>query len=228
MDKIAIYGKTPESKEELKKELKKVGFIYEEDKPDTVITYGGDGTFLWAERKYPGTPKALFRHSKVCKKCHNLPIIHALELLKKKKYTIKEFNKIQAQACKTKILAANDIVIRNLQPTHAVRFTVKVNGKKIDEEFVGDGIVAATSFGSTAYFHSITRKTFNKGIGIAFNNTTKHHPPLFLPETAKIEIKITRGEAGLVTDNEPRMIVLKPGNKIRITGTKKKVKIIQF
>ncbi|MBW2969808.1 NAD(+)/NADH kinase [Candidatus Woesearchaeota archaeon] len=228
MDKIAIYGKTPESKEQLKKEITKHGFIYEENRPDIVITYGGDGTFLWAERKYPGIPKALFRYSKTCKKCHNLPITHALELLKKKKYKIKTFNKIQAEACKTKMQAANDIVIRNILPTHAARFTIKVNSKKINEEFVGDGIVAATPFGSTAYFHSITRKTFKKGIGIAFNNTTKPHQPLFLPETAKIEIKITRGEAGMVADNEPRMIILKPGNKIKIKATKKKAKIISF
>ena len=226
--KVAIYGKTPESKEQLKKEIKKFRFVYEEDKPEIVISYGGDGTFLWAERKYPGIPKALFRFSKTCKKCHDLPIKHALELLKKKKYTIKTHNKIQAKIDTTKITATNDIVIRNALPTHAVRFTLKIDGKQINDEFVGDGIIAATTFGATAYFHSITRKTFNKGIGIAFNNTTVQQKPLFLPETAKIELTVTRGQAFLVADNEPRMIVLTPGKTVTITGTKEKTKIIAF
>lgn len=228
MVKVAIFGKTPESKEQLKKEIKKFGFLYTEERPEIVITYGGDGTFLWAERKYPGIPKALFRYSKTCVKCHDLPIKHALELLREKKYTIKTHNKIQAQIETTKLLGTNDIVIRNALPTHAVRFLLKVNGKQINDEFVGDGIVAATTFGATAYFHSITRKTFNKGIGIAFNNLTKEHKPLFLPETAKIELTVTRGEAFLVSDNEPRMVILTPGKTVKITGTKEKAKIIQF
>ena len=228
MVKVAIYGKTPESKEQLKKEIKKFGFTYTEEKPEIVISYGGDGTFLWAERKYPEIPKALFRYSKTCKKCHNLPITHALELLKKKKYTVKEFNKIRARIRNTTFLATNDIVIRNAMPTHAVRFTLKIDGKQIDDEIVGDGIVVATTFGATAYFQSITRKTFSKGIGIAFNNTTEEHKPLFLPATAKIELTITRGEAFLVADNEPRMLVLSPGMTVKITGTKKKARVIKF
>ncbi len=228
MVKIAIYGKTPESKEQLKKEIKKFKFSYAEEKPEIVISYGGDGTFLWAERKYPGIPKALFRYSKTCKRCHDLPITHALELLKKKEYTIQEHEKIKAKIDSTTILATNDIVIRNALPTHAVRFILNIDGKQINGEFVGDGIVAATTFGATAYFNSITRKTFNKGIGIAFNNTTIQQEPLFLPETAKIQLTVTRGEAFLVADNEPRMILLTPGKTVKITGTKEKTRIITF
>jgi NAD kinase len=193
-----------------------------------VISYGGDGTFLWAERTYPGIPKALFRYSKVCKKCHDLPINHALELIKKKKYKIISHRKLEARVDKTRLLGTNDIVIRNALPTHALRFTIKVNGKKINGEFIGDGIVVATSFGSTAYFHSITQKTFKKGIGIAFNNTTTHHSPIFLPEHAKIELQVTRREAFAVADNEPRMIVLTPGKKITITVSRQKANLVSF
>ena len=226
--KIAVYGKTPEIKTELLNAAKKAGFLYDEKNPDIVISYGGDGTFLWAERRYPGVPKALFRYSKTCKKCHNLPIDHALELIKKKKYRIIHHTKIEAKINSTRLLGTNDIVIRNAMPTHAVRFTLSVNGKKINKEIIGDGIVAATPFGSTAYFYSITRKTFKKGIGIAFNNTTIPHPPIFLPEKAKIKFTVTRGEAFAVADNEPRMIVLTPGKSITITSSKQKARIISF
>jgi len=226
--KIAIYGKTPESKVQLQKAVAEAGFKYDEKKPDLVVSYGGDGTFLWAERAYPGVPKALFRYSKICKKCHNLPINHALTLIKKKKYEIVAHSKLEGRVNKTVLLGTNDIVIRNALPTHAIRFTIEVNGKKIDEEFIGDGVVIATPFGSTAYFHSITKKTFTKGIGIAFNNTTVEQKPLFLPEKARIKLTITRGEALAVADNEPRMIVLTAGKSIVIKVSNKKAKILQL
>ncbi len=226
--KIAVYGKTPESKAQLLKAVRKAGFAYDEKKPDLVISYGGDGTFLWAERKYPGIPKALFRYSKTCKKCHNLPIDHALELIRKRKYRIIQHSKLEVKINSTVLTAANDIVIRNALPTHAIRFTLTVNGKKMKEEFIGDGIVIATPFGSTAYFHSITKKNFKKGIGIAFNNTTTIHPPIFLSEKSKIQLTMTRGEAFVVADNEPRMVVLTPGKKAMITISRKKARIIEF
>jgi NAD+ kinase len=227
MAKIAIYGKTPESKTQLLKSVKKSGFTYDEKKPDLVISYGGDGTFLWAERKYPGVPKALFRYSNVCKKCHNLPINHALELLKKKKYKIVSQDKLEARINNTTLIGTNDIVIRNAMPTHAIRFTLKIDGKQTNGEFIGDGIVVSTSFGSTGYFHSITRKKFKKGIGIAFNNTTSEHAPIQL-QKGIIELTVTRGEAFAVADNEPRMIILTPGKKIKIKTSRKKARIISF
>ena len=226
--KIAVFGRTPESKAQILKAVKKAGFNYSEKKPDLIISYGGDGTFLFAERKYPGIPKALFRYSKICKKCHNLPINHALELIKKKKYRLVAHRKLQARVNKTKMLATNDIVIRNAIPTHALRFKISINGKQIKDEFIGDGIVVATTFGSTAYFESITRKKFKKGIGVAFNNTTVKQPPLFLNENAKIKVKITRGEAFLAADNEPKMAMLTAGKSITITASKKKTKLITF
>jgi NAD+ kinase len=225
--KIAIYGKTPESKAQLQKEIQKSGFILDENKPEIVISYGGDGTFLWAERKYPGIPKALFRYSNVCKKCHNLPITHALQLIKKGKYKLIAHKKLRAKIDKTVLLATNDIVVRNSLPTHAIRFTIKINGKE-SKEHIGDGIVIATTFGSTGYFHSITRKKFNKGIGIAFNNTTIEQKPIFLPENARVEFTLTRGEAFVVADNEPRMILLTPGKSITIMTSSKKAKLISF
>lgn len=222
--KIAVYGKTPESKTQLQKEIRKSGFQYDEKNPDIVISYGGDGTFLSAERKYPGIPKALFRYSKICKKCHNLPITHALELIKKKRYKIIEHKKLEAKG----FLAVNDIVIRNRNPTHAIRFVLEINGKQVNGEIIGDGIVVSTPFGSTAYFHSITRKTFQKGLGIAFNNTIEEHPPVFLNEKSRIKLTLTRGEALIGADNNPKVLILKQGNSAIIKTSSKKAKLISF
>jgi len=226
--KISIFGKTPESKSQLLRAVKNAGFVYDEKKPDIIISYGGDGTFLWAEREYPGVPKVLFRYSKICKKCHDLPIEHALKLLKKKKYKIKEHNKLQAKLYKRTLYAANDITIRNAVPTHAIRFKLLINNKQYKDEFIGDGLVIATTFGSTGYFESITRKNFKKGMGIAFNNTVVSQKPLILPKDTKIKVIITRGEAIVAADNEPKLHLLVGGKSITINTSKKKIKIISF
>ena len=39
------------------KVLNMFGHDIDNNKPDFVITYGGDGTVLYAERRYPGIPK---------------------------------------------------------------------------------------------------------------------------------------------------------------------------
>ena len=45
----------------VKRHLKKHGFSYTRLKPDFVVSLGGDGTFLVAERLYPGVPKLIAR-----------------------------------------------------------------------------------------------------------------------------------------------------------------------
>jgi len=45
----------------LKKLLLKKGFIISAYKPDIIVSFGGDGTFLSCERNYPGVPKILLR-----------------------------------------------------------------------------------------------------------------------------------------------------------------------
>ena len=226
--KLAIFGKTTQSKTQLRKEAAGFGFTYDEKKPDVVISYGGDGTFLRSERKYPSIPKALFRFSKICKKCHNLPIEHALELLKKGKYRIIKNSTLIARAGQEKFIAANDITIRNAEPTHALRFTLEINGKQIPRDYIGDGIVVATPHGSSGYFHSITRKEFSSGIGLAFNNTTIEHQPLFLTEKDSIVLTITRGFAHVCSDNNSAVLRVKEGTRISIQTGKQKSKIIVF
>ena len=46
------------------------------------------------------------------------------------KFIVKEFSKICAEFDGHVFEAANEISIRNVEPTHAIRFKVKVNGKQ--------------------------------------------------------------------------------------------------
>ena len=225
--KIVIFGRNKEVISKYKKQIKKNSLVYDEKNPDIVISLGGDGTFLMAERVYPGVPKLLIRDKNVCIKCDWDSLSPILNRLKNGKYKIEEHRKLEA-IYKKKVFAINDIVIRNDNPVHAIRFFLSVNGKRVNGELIGDGVVIATPFGSTAYYYSITKKTFKKGIGIAFNNLAEKLENMNVSDNAKVDIKITRGNATLSWDNEEKTPILKKGDKIIIKLSKETAKIVKI
>lgn len=223
MQKVAIVRRENKPIDGWKNLIEKYNFKLDQKYPDFVLSVGGDGTFLISERLYPGIPKILIKESKICIKCHDSPAEHILEKIKNKQFKIEEFQKIEV-SFKNKILkASNDIIIRNKFPINAIRFEIS----DINEELIGDGIVAATSFGSTGYFHSITKKSFNSGFGLAFNNTTKYIEPLLLKDINKT-FKITRGSALVSADNNDKIFELKEGEKVNIYSSKEKAKIVRI
>jgi len=198
--------------------------------PEILVSCGGDGTLLFAERSYPGIPKLILRHNSICKKCEFVDHEEALNIIIKKQYQLKSYPKIdvliKTRRGEIRRIATNDVIIRNILPYKALRFKVKIKDQ-INKEFIGDGVVVASAFGSTGYFHSITRKNFTTGIGIAFNNTTEPQHPFFL-NNQEIEIEITRDEAHLTTDNYEKIFTLHEGDKIFLRKSEYTLKVIKM
>ena len=207
-----VVAKTEEKIKDARKALEKEGFEYS-DKPEIVFCIGGDGTFLIAERRFPGILKVLTRDSKTCKNCHEHTIEEISKVIKAGKYKIREIRKIKAIFKGKELIGVNDVVLRNSLPTEALRFSLLIDGKTIAEEVIGDGLVISTPYGSGAYFNSITRKKFEKGIGIAFNNAHEEKAPVFLNGDEKIEVEINRGPGVLVSDNNREFVELNSGDK---------------
>ena len=224
--KIAIVGNNPDK---LKKHLTTIERYRSSisDKPNIVVAVGGDGTYLAAERVYPGVPKLLVRDESICKMCDCDNLEEGLKLLLNGKFRVKEFKKLKATLGKKVLEAVSDIVVRNVDPTHAVRFRVWVNGRRMEEEFIGDGVVVSTVVGSGGYFFSIAKKTFEQGIGLAFNNTTKGHAALVFDENVRIELEVTRGVAHLAGDNNPTLCVMNEGDKVLISQSEHVARIVQ-
>ena len=221
--KISIVGR---NKSLLEKEAKKY-FKIDNKNPNIVIAYGGDGTFLYSEQLYPGVPKLLIKHSRTCIMCRNHDYSKVLPLLANKKYKIIESSKVEAILKGRKILGLNEINI-HYNPPRALRLNVKVNNKEIAKEIISDGIVIATPYGSSAYFKSITRKTFNKGLGIAFNNPTKPIKHRLISDKSVVKVKIARGEGIISVDCNKTLIPVKTGEVITIKKSNKKAKLIQL
>ncbi|MFH1400221.1 MAG: hypothetical protein ABIH41_01765 [Nanoarchaeota archaeon] len=194
-------------------------------RPDFVISFGGDGTFLVSEQRFPGVPKLLVKNSDMCVKCdpHSLDVV--LERLKKGRYGFKEFPKLRAALKGETFDCVNDVVVRNALVTRAIRFSVSVNDPDRKKaagvgSFIGDGVVISSVFGSTGYFHSIARHSFEKGIGIAFNNVTRDMPALVVDETCRILVKVERGPAVAAYDTIKKPWMLQEGDEVTVTGSK--------
>ena len=214
-------------KRSVEKEIKK-RFRLDKRKPDFVFTYGGDGTILFSEQLYPGVPKIPIRKSWICSKCVHYSanyIGKILDRLEKKQYKIKEQEKIEAIFNGRKLVALNDIQVHNANPAKALRFTLIMGSKKYN--FIGDGVVASTPYGSTAYYNALGYKPFSKGIRIGLNNT---HPRrgFFVLDTKTTAVKVTRETALLIADNNEKMTEMKLGDKVLMRKSKSRARFVEI
>ncbi len=224
--KVAIVGKFGKVDDKIIEHVQANGLSYVDKEPNVVIAHGGDGTFLISERLYPGIPKLLFKDSKICKKCTTHTIEDVLQAIRKNTFKTQDLVKIKAKLGNKELLGINDVVLRNTLPTHALRFTLKIDEETFEEELIGDGIVVATPFGADAYFYSIAKRGFNKGFGLAFNNLTKDIDHFNFEDHKTIEVTIIRGEGVLAVDNNPETLAVKEGDKILIAKAKETAKIL--
>ena len=168
--KVIIFGK---NSSEIKPLIEKAGFLVVEKDSDFVVSYGGDGTHMMAEHAYPGIPKILLKDSLICKKCSPLGNDVVLDRVANGKYGIEDLMKLEVSAHGKTLFAMNDVILHNKDSRHAIRYRPVVLGRSLGGEVIGDGVVVATPFGSTAYYRSITDSFFELGIGLAFNNSTE-------------------------------------------------------
>jgi NAD kinase len=230
MLKVAVVGREKGDIELFKGVAKKVSsdFVFVSKGPEVVISFGGDGSFLYSERIYPGVPKLILRHKSICKMCHHGPLDVLLKKILLGDYKIREEEKLEVvvekEGAEVKKIATNDIVVSNHLPYRALRFSVKL--QDFDRrEIIGDGVVVSTAFGSTGYFHSVTRKKFSKGFGVAFNNSVDVIDPLFCDEPL-VEIEIERNDAYVSADNDPDLILVGEGDKVIIRKSKEFFRLI--
>jgi NAD+ kinase len=226
--KVAVIGKERELIEE---KLSEFGLESDKENPDVVISFGGDGTALYGERVYPGIPRIMIKHSKFCVKSKEDDYSEVLNALREKRYKIKEEMKVEVivnDDSTKKLIGLNEVGIHHKIPTKALRLKIMINGKIIEDEQISDGFIVATPYGSTAYFYSICRKKFSKGLGIAFKNPKSGTRSMILDENSVIETEVLRGFGLVAADNDEKMFEVTTGDKILIKKTEGKAKIIEI
>ncbi|MFA5203729.1 MAG: hypothetical protein WC708_04920 [Lentisphaeria bacterium] len=189
------------------------------ERPDLVISYGGDGALLGAERTYPGVPKLPLRDQRSNPACPAHGEAWVLDGLVAGRLKEARLLKLEAEIAGRRaapLTAVNDIVVHNRVIPSAVRYRVWLDDELYANQAVGDGLVAATPFGSSGYYRSITHSIFRTGIGLAFNNSTEPTHHLVIPDTVAVRVQILRGPAVLLADNAPVRLQLAAGAEVRI------------
>ncbi len=193
---------------------RQAGFAVVDERPEIVLCHGGDGTLLRAEREWPGVPKVPIRCGRV-QPCPEHGLSAVLQRLAAGRLQPTVLPKLAMRSGAQTALALNDVVLRNESPATAVRLRVVHRGATSDE-ITGDGVVIATPFGSSGYYRSVCRQTFERGFGLAYNNSTEPRAPLHLGDDERLAVEITRGPAVLVCDNEHLTLALDAGDRFEV------------
>lgn len=227
VNKVNVLGR---KRDMIINNLRDYGLSLDEKNPEAIISFGGDGTSLYSERIYPGVPRVVIRHKSICKLCASHDFREVLTLLKNNNFKVKEEPKLEGwieSNPSQKKIALNEIdVHHNL--TRAIRLELSVDGETRQKLVISDGILVATPHGSTAYFQSITRKTFKSGFGIAFNNPVEKLNPIFIDEDSIVKINVIRGPGFLLADNDEDLVKLRDGDIVIIKKHKQNAKIIKI
>lgn len=228
MEKVLLILRRENS--EIKDFLDEVGFSIVNQNPDFIICYGGDGTVLYSERRYPEIPKLIIKTSRSCR-IYDYKIDDLKKLLLKIKaghFKIHSEMKLETKTKGKFLIGLNEIQVHLKLPIYAVRFSLIVNGKKY-ENMIGDGVIVATPFGSTGYYKATGGPAFKKGIGVSFNNLhNKLTKNFVVTDDSVITLTINRGPAWLLADNNEDFIDLDAGDSVMIKKSRSIANFIYF
>lgn len=211
---LLIHNGEPEIREDVLRAGLKI--VEPGEDPHLVITYGGDGTLLGADRDFPDLPKLPIRRDHQFDKCPLHTNAELLRRIKRGEHEVSMLKRLKTKVNGRRIQAMNDIVFHNENAQSAVRYRVHINGQPYSEEIVGDGLVVATPFGSSAYYRSITESVFRVGVGLAFNNSTEAVNHLVLDPHAIIEVEVIRGPGIVFGDNDRQFLRVENGDRFKI------------
>lgn len=244
-----VISNDDDTREHWETTLRERGFdvVEEYDSDAVIITLGGDGTILYAARTFPDPTILPVRTGKskgYKTRLESTQLIATLDELEASSQRASdagtEHRKISAYRDGTQLRgefdAINEISLHHSSPTLAAVLSVRIRDgdeRYRHERVIGDGVLVATPFGSTAYYHSITGGTFSEGLGIAFNNV---HTPVETPShmvvsgDAVVEIETPEAEhaaSGVLTrDNAEVVYELGVGEPVEIRRSEETVEIL--
>lgn len=176
---------------------------------DAILILGGDGLMMRAAKAYPNTPLLGINFGKVgfLAKVERDDWESALDALVSGNFTIEESSTLNATIHGTygtedQGWSINDVVIRS--GVRMIDIELYVDGYYVNT-FPGDGIIVATSRGSTAYCMAAGGPILTAGVkGFAIVPISCHSPirtPMVVAESAKIDLLFkSRYDATLILD----------------------------
>ncbi len=213
--------------DDLRDLLKGYPILIDQEHPEVVISHGGDGSLLGAERQWPGVPKCPLRDRRMNPKCAEHPDERVLDLLVRGELAENRVAKLVARTADGRdLVALNDLILSKSIITSCVRYRLWLDEELYKGQIVGDGLVVATPFGSTGYFRNITHSLFRVGVGLAFNNCSDQVNHIVLDRRTVIRAEVIRGPAVLVADNDPTHLELDEGDVVTFAQSEQETVIL--
>ena len=213
--KIKLLGK---NLNDIRPLLPRVGLEEADSDYEVIITHGGDGALLGAERDFPGVPKLPLRDAATAPTCREHSAERRLERFVSGRSVLSRLPKVLGVTSSgDTITGINDVFLHSVSHTSALRYRVKIDGELYAAEVVGDAVGIASVHGSGAYYRSITHSVFRVGVGLAFSNSTESVDHMVLDSGSRIEIEVTRGPARLAADNDPGELPVAEGESVTLS-----------
>jgi len=220
----------------LKNDLKNLDCYDEKSKLDILAVFGGDGTILRA------VPDAVKYDIPILginlgslgflNEIGDLSLPKIVDLVKEKKYNIKQRFLLQTNIGKKISLALNDIVVKNSNSkiSNVISLETYIDSVLIDK-FISDGIIISTPTGSTAYSLSAGGPILSPDLNVLVITPicphSLHNRPIVVPDDKIIKIKLITENAAVFADGQ-FLCSLTKDEYIVIEKSKKTCKFLSF
>lgn len=208
-------------------------------KADAAIILGGDGTILkWApDLARLGTPvfSVNVGHLGFLTTVEVKHLYRSLEEWLQGRWVVSERMLLEVTAPRTKkpLLALNDAVIRLKASNRVTKIQASINNEKL-AVFTGDGVIVATTTGSTAYSLSAQGPVVHPDVEAMILTPICPHSfsqkPLVFPSHHVMELQMSdrrdKNQVQLCMDGQ-RIYPLKCGDRLHIRRSPYKLKLIQ-
>ena len=201
--------------------------------PKYVVAYGGDGTVLNVVKDNPNKSIIPIRNYGLCEKHQQMydKLLSNDSVLCNN--ILKNVDRVQCHYLKWMFkdktqYGISEVVVKNCDPTSAIRFNLSVNGSYIVKNAIADGLIASTTYGSTGYFKSISRCSFScGGIGLAFIAPMQNLSTGIYPTESQIVIEFVRNATIIATaDKSIEQLCMSNGDAICIQQSTNAVELV--
>lgn len=206
-----------------------------DQEPNIIFVFGGDGTILKTYATWQNAPIFGINCGRVGFLTTIEPdeIDQALSRLENGEYFIEEYSTIEVKSKQENpVSAANDVIVTSNQAGQTLSLRIDVDGEYL-YSMDGDGLIVATSTGSSAYNLSAGGSLISPKVEavtiVPICPFYRHVIPMVfsLDSTIKVTNMSKHRDGGVVIDGLS-LYSIKHGESIEITKSNDKIKFIRF
>ena len=203
---------------------------------DAVIVLGGDGLLMHTAVDYAQLESPLLGinlgHLGFLTAAEPQNALAATRALVAGEYRVERRMMLEAEvaslAPNSAILALNDLVFSS--GTKMGNFDIKISSQSLS--FRSDGLIVATSTGSTAYNASAFGPIIDPDIDCVILNVRYPQPlpfpPVVIHPSRALEVTITRGSSVLLTPDGRMDLPLEPNDRVVIRASTRRAKLVRL